>query len=63
MRPRCDLKSFGEYRSARQISAIKWLYQAITVDVNEGLEFSDLGPAVHDILDIFRTRRISGGKA
>jgi predicted ATP-grasp superfamily ATP-dependent carboligase len=60
MRPRSDLRSFSEYRSANELSTIKWLYQAIAVDVNEGFEISDLGPVVHDVLDILRTRRISG---
>ena len=60
MRPRCDLGVFKEYRAAKELSAFEWLYQALTVDVNEGLEFSDLGPVIHDVLDIFRTRRITG---
>ena len=60
MRPRCDLRSFIEYRSTNELTAIRWLYQALAVDVNEGFEFSDLGPVVNDVLDIFRTRRFSG---
>jgi predicted ATP-grasp superfamily ATP-dependent carboligase len=54
MRPRCDIRSFGEYHAKDRLSAAQWLYQAITVEVNEGFQFSDLGPAVYDVLEIFR---------
>ena len=54
MRPRCDIRSFSEYHNAERLSAAQWLYQAITVDVNEGFQFSDIGPAVYDVLEVFR---------
>ena len=54
IRPRRDLQSFNEYRAADQLSVTKWLYQVLTVDVNEGFQISDPGPAIHDVLEIFR---------
>ena len=51
-----DISAFGEYRDAGEISAIRWLYQLHTVDVDEGFLFSDLNPAVHDIMEMMHRR-------
>jgi predicted ATP-grasp superfamily ATP-dependent carboligase len=56
MVPMSDISAFGEYRDAGEISAIRWLYQLLTVDVDEGFLFSDLNPAVHDIMEMMHRR-------
>jgi D-aspartate ligase len=57
IRPRKDLRAFGEYKLHGQISAAQWLYQVLTADINEGFQFSDPGPTVYDILEIMRGRK------
>lgn len=54
MRPRKDIQAYREYRDAGEISVIRWLCQALTVDVNEGFQFSDLAPTIHEFLQLFR---------
>lgn len=60
MSPRHDIRAYGEYRDENQLTALKWIYQAITADVNEGFQISDLGPAIHDGLETCR-RQINSG--
>jgi hypothetical protein len=59
MVPMSDISAFGEYRDAGEISAIRWLYQLLTVDVDEGFLLSDLSPAIHDIMDMIHRRHDS----
>jgi hypothetical protein len=54
MGPGCGIRSCSENRATDQLSAAQWLYQVITIDVNEGFEIPDLAPATRDVLEIFR---------
>ncbi len=54
IRPRQDFRAFREFQADGKLSATQWLYQVLTADINEGFQISDLGPTVHDILEILR---------
>lgn len=59
MRPRKDILSYREYQRAGELSAVRWLYQVLTVDVNEGFQLLDPGPTIHDVFELFQGRNNS----
>ena len=56
MRPRKDFQAFREYHSTNDLSVIRWLYELLTVDVNEGFQISDPGPTLKAVVQAFRKR-------
>jgi predicted ATP-grasp superfamily ATP-dependent carboligase len=68
MAPLSDRKAFGEHHASGQLSRSRWLYEMLTVDVNEGFQISDPKPMVADAARLLtkafsKGARVAGGRA
>ena len=55
MEPWADRLAFKEYHAAGELSRIRWIFQMVSADVNEGFRLSDPRPWLADLA--FRFRR------
>jgi hypothetical protein len=44
-----DARAFGEYHASGQLSRARWLFEVLTVEVNEGFQISDPMPMIADV--------------
>jgi predicted ATP-grasp superfamily ATP-dependent carboligase len=49
MAPMSDARAFGEYHASGQLSRARWLFEVLTVEVNEGFQISDPMPMIADV--------------
>jgi hypothetical protein len=59
MVPRSDARASREYRAAGELSRARWLYELLTVDVNEGFQIRDPFPVLADLAQLLK-RKIFG---
>ncbi len=56
MVPLSDARAFREYHAAGQLSRRRWLFELLTVDVNEGLQLKDPLPALADVAELSKRK-------
>jgi len=56
MVPLSDAKAFGEYHAAGQLSHIRWFFEMLTVDVNEGFQIRDPFPVIADLSRLLKNK-------
>jgi predicted ATP-grasp superfamily ATP-dependent carboligase len=61
MVPVSDSRALREYRAAGQLTLARWLYEVLTVDVNEGFQLSDPLPMATDLALLLR-RSLRAGR-
>jgi hypothetical protein len=44
-----DARAFDEYHAAGQLSRARWLFEMLTVEVNEGFQITDPMPMIADV--------------
>jgi len=49
MAPMSDARAFGEYHASGQLSRARWLFEMLTVEVNEGFQITDPMPMIADV--------------
>jgi D-aspartate ligase len=49
MAPMSDARAFGEYHASGQLSRARWVFEMLTVEVNEGFQISDPMPMIADV--------------
>jgi hypothetical protein len=49
MAPMSDARAFGEYHASGQLSRARWVFEMLTVEVNEGFKISDPMPMIADV--------------
>ncbi|HZN40841.1 MAG TPA: ATP-grasp domain-containing protein [Planctomycetota bacterium] len=54
MVPISDFKASREYRAAGQLSRARWLFELLTVDVNEGFRIGDPFPVLADLAKLLK---------
>lgn len=56
MVPMSDARASREYRLAGELSRARWLYEMLTVDVNEGFQLRDPVPGLTDIVLLIKRK-------
>lgn len=56
MVPMSDARASKEYRAAGQLSRARWLFELLTVDVNEGFQIRDPFPMLADLVQLLKRK-------